>query len=403
MAPDLLQRANPRALQAGGTARGVDLRFVVASALTYSVIGASVAIAVAVAIPQLSGHTAAHWGYDFRAGLWPAARAVLRGASPYVAAKPQLLRSLVSSYVWPPLLAELVVPLAHMPFSLAIGLWGIANVAGFAGALWLLGVRDWRMYALAMSAYPFLDTLHTGQPEGLFVLLLALAWRGRDSWRGGAAVAVLIAAKLVAWPLILWLVFTRRWRQSAIAATGAMGLLAVSWAVIDFRGLLQYPELLAADARAFESWSFSMSVVGLAMHLGASSAQATAIAMLVGFAAGVATVIRARGSDQGWFSAMVLTGLLICPLMWTHYLVLLVVPLAVGRRRSLGPWFALMAFWVFLPSSSYMVRAVVTIAGTVAVAMWSTARRRPDNENRTSDAAAAGSWRVPGCPQTTHP
>jgi hypothetical protein len=233
------------------------------------------------------------------------------------------------------------------------------------------------------------DTLYTGQSEGLFLLALAVAWQHRDSWAGGVAVGALIAAKLVAWPLVLWLVFTRRWRASAIAVLAAVGLLAASWAPIDFNGLLQYPHLLSADAHAFEDWSNSFSFVWLGMHLGASRGAATAIAVIAGSGGGLLIALWARGSDQGWFSAAVMVGLLISPLLWTHYLVVLFAPLAVGRRRAIVPWLWTVSFWIVLLSPTHLLAWLVMVAGSAVLAGWATSARHVSAIGRTASPAPA--------------
>ena len=62
--------------------------------------------------------------------------------------------------------------------------------------------------------------LFYGNLTVLLVLPLALAWRYRDRARVvGLAVGVAVAAKLFVWPLVVWLLLTRRFR----AAHGRLG------------------------------------------------------------------------------------------------------------------------------------------------------------------------------------
>src|SRR5204863_5637362 len=131
----------------------------------------------------------------------------------------------------------------------------------------------------ALASYPFVSSIVLGQPDALLLLGAALAWRYRGSWRGAAAVGTVIALKLLAWPLLLWLVATRRFRQAGVAAAVAIGLTAGSWAAIGFEGLSQYPRLLSADATAFQVRS--RSVVAAAVGLGATPHAARLLALLV--------------------------------------------------------------------------------------------------------------------------
>jgi hypothetical protein len=343
--------------------------------------GAVLAVVVLIALIQLAGllqivHSSNQpWGVDFRGGQWAAAQAVLRGQSPYAAPRASLLRELATPYVWPPLLASITIPLAHLPFTVAIALWNCACAAGLIGGLWILGVRDWRLFALAVFSAPFVESLYFGQPEGLFVLLLALAWRWRDSPYAGVAAGFLIAAKLFAWPLVIWLAVTGRRRSAGIAIASALGLLVASWALIDFNGLSQYPRLLSADTRAFGDNHNAMAVYGITMHLSASRTVATALGIVVGIGVGLLAVLCAGGSDEGWFSGAVITGLLVSPLLWTHYLLVLFVPLAISRRRWTGLWLVTSVLWVWIAGESYALRAAVTLVAAVIVAVGAAARK----------------------------
>ena len=76
----------------------------------------------------------------------------------------------------------------------------------------------------------------------LLVPMVAFAWRWRDYWlRTGLLIGLAIATKLFVWPLIFWLVGTRRYRAAGAAAlTAALGL-AAPWAMIRFDGFLADP------------------------------------------------------------------------------------------------------------------------------------------------------------------
>lgn len=308
-----------------------------------------------------------HYGFDFH-GIWRAGQDVLAGRSPYLAPNAHKLLVVGNAYIDPPLLAVLATVFSVLPFGLAVALWNVTCAAAFAAALFLLGVRDWRAYVLALCSFPFVSSLALGQPEGLLALAAALAWRYRDSWRGALAVGVLIAAKLLAWPLLLWLVVTRRIRCSLIALVSAVALLLLSWATIGFKGLVDYPKLLAADAQAFATRSHS--IVAGATRLGASEQLATALAIALAAAVGLVIVRVARGSDPGCFAATIAVGLLASPLLWSHYLVLLFIPLAIGRPRPDRLWLLTAAFWLspIEPAHGWQIGLVLFTATTIMIA-----------------------------------
>ena len=112
-----------------------------------------------------------------------------------------------------------MMPLGLLPFALADFLFFALSIASVVIALRLLEVRDWRCHAAAFTSVPVFAGIADGAISPLLLLGAAAAWRYRNSlWRGAAAVAVLVVAKLFLWPLWLWLVYTRRYAAAAIAA-----------------------------------------------------------------------------------------------------------------------------------------------------------------------------------------
>ena len=149
-------------------------------------------------------------GFDFAGTVWDGATAIREGRSPY----PRPTESEVqigNPALYPPLLMLVVAPLTVLPWSLGLALWITALSAGFALALWALGVRDLRCYAVAFISAPVFGDLMTGNATLLLVPLVALAWRWRERWlRCGAAAGLAISSKFLVWPLLFWLVGTRR-------------------------------------------------------------------------------------------------------------------------------------------------------------------------------------------------
>jgi hypothetical protein len=314
------------------------------------------------------------FGYDF-AGIWRAGHDVSAGRSPYLTPDPRVLLGAENAFIPPPPLAILAIPFSVLPFTAAVVLWDAVCVGALAAAMRLLGVRDRRLYVLALCSLPFVSSLVLGQPSGLLALAAVVAWRWRDSWKGAIAVGALIAAKLFGWPLLIWLLVTGRIRSFWIAVSSTAGLLALSWSAIAFRGFIDYPQLLSADAHAFERRS--LSLVSAAMRLGASRSFASVLAVVGAVVVGLVVVRAARGSDLGWFTAALTLGLLISPIMWTHYLVLLFVPLAISRQRLDWVWLLVApAFWIspVEPGRAWQVDLVLLMAVAVAVVSVQTPR-----------------------------
>lgn len=344
------------------------------------------------------------YGFDFRGGMWKAGRALLAGKSPYPPPDVQLLLRERNAFIPPPLLALIAIPFAALPWTLAIILWNLVCVAALAAALYLVGVRDWRLYPLAVCSYPFVSSLGFGQSEALLALGLAAAWRWRDSTGGAIAVGGLIAAKLLLWPLAIWLLLTRGVRAACTALAAALALLAASWACIGFKGLAAYPSLLAADARAFDDRTHSVTS-GL-MRIGAPVAIAQLLAIALAGAVVMAIVRRNSPGNRTYFVAAIAFSLLASTLMEMHYLTVLLVLLAIARPRLDALWlFAINIFWLSPqepPRALWQVGLVV--ASTVlilACAFKRSAAEAPHAARFQSVREQLRTLRRPGEPELT--
>ena len=110
---------------------------------------------------------------------------------------------------------------------------------------------------LALISIPVMGGLAWGNATLLLVPLVALAWRWRDSWlRAGVVVGLAIASKLFVWPLLAWLLGTRRYRAAGIAAAATAAVILVPWALIGFDGITSYPDLLRAAERVYAPTAF---------------------------------------------------------------------------------------------------------------------------------------------------
>jgi hypothetical protein len=337
------------------------------------------ALAVLAIVQVYRQASASEYGYDFRGGTWSAGRALLHGRSPFPVPHVDVLLAHSNSFITPPPLAVLGAPLSLLSFVPAIVVFNVLCVVALLATMWLLDA--WRpAFVLAvLASFPFVASICMGQPDALFALGCAVAWRWRDKPVGAVAVAVIIAAKLLAWPLILWFLVTRRLRQAAIASLAALVLLGGSWALVGFGGLASYPRLLSADATAFGAGSHSILTglvrLGMSLHL----AMAFTVPLAIGAAALV--VWGGRRTDLAWFTAALALGILASPVVWQHYLLLLFVPLAVsGHRDDPFAWALILALWlspVEPPPTAAQAWLVPVVATALAVRVARLAGHRP--------------------------
>jgi hypothetical protein len=277
-------------------------------------------------------------GFDFRGTLWEPARAFVDGAAIY----PEPTREAVvvgNPAVYPPVLVVFLVPLALLPVAVASLIWFCLLGACVFVALRILGVSDWRCYVLAISSPVVVHGMFYGNLTVALVALVAVAWRFRDrAWVAGMVVGAAVAAKLFVWPLVAWLLLTRRYRAALWSALAATSLLLGAWAVIGFQGLHDYPALLRIVQDVYAVRSVSLATAAAA--LGASEPIAIACAAFAGAALlGLAAcVARRTDGDRRAFALVVGACIVASPIVWPNYLALLFVPIAITRPRLAPVW-----------------------------------------------------------------
>jgi hypothetical protein len=271
-----------------------------------------------------------------------AAGRVLHGQSPYAYRADE-------TYAYPPLVALLAAPFHGLSGGVATLVWTLLSLAAIAAALWLLGVRDWRCYALT-AVYPITrSAVDLGTIGPLLLLAVAVAWRLRDHISAGAAAGAAVALKLYLWPLVVWLVLARRLRSALVALAAGVLFVLLPWAVLGFDGLGSYPGLLRHLADDEASSSFSLVAIGVRLHLPEGIATLLALVMAAALLALAALVARneRRGPlerDVAILTLAFAAALAASPIVWVHYFLLLVVPVALTRPRLSLLWFVPLAY-----------------------------------------------------------
>jgi alpha-1,2-mannosyltransferase len=312
---------------------------------------------------------------DFQV-FWGAGQDVLAGRSPYPPLEAAALAS-EHAFVYPAPAALAMVPWALLPYQAAEALFALVLLAAVAATLAVLGVRDWRCYGAAFLWVPVLNASLVGAVGPLLALGVALAWRYRGSAvRTAMVVAAVVVAKVFLWPLVLWLAATRRLRAAALAAVAATVTTLVGWAILGFAGFRDYPRMLSMLADALQDLGFSPMALGLA--LGAPPDVARGLTLAVGGLALVAIFVLARRvGDRAALSAALVSALLLSPIVWPHYFVLLLVPLALARPRFDPVWLLPLAWWAIRGQSEGVAWEIVVGLGVALALAGFSAFARP--------------------------
>jgi hypothetical protein len=168
---------------------------------------------------------------DFRFYYY-AAQHILHGESPF----------LTADYIYPPLLAFLLVPIAPFDYFTARWIWFVFSHACLLTAaflLWRRLGRDW----IATTVIAFVwgagwvaqDSFATGQPDPLLTLLIVVACVGlgaNQGWIGYASAGAGFAVKLIPAVLGLLAPLERNWRGLLAFFASAGFLVAIPWAIV---------------------------------------------------------------------------------------------------------------------------------------------------------------------------
>jgi alpha-1,2-mannosyltransferase len=269
--------------------------------------------------------------YDFRQTFLPAAEALLDGRSPY------------PEYGYPPLVAFASVPFALVPSSTAV--LTALLIALVPLSLWLLGVRDWRCHLVALMWIPVFNAVQTANVTLPILVGAAACWRYRERPRPAAVAGGLaIAAKIVAWPLVVWLAANGRTRAALGAVATALVVTFGLWATLGFSGLRTYPNSLGNLQERHGERGYTVQAVaadlGLPGPVGALSVAAVAVAFL-----GAVVAYGRRRDDERAFACAIVAAIVASPVVWLHSFVLLLAPVAVLRPRLSAVWFVPAALW----------------------------------------------------------
>ena len=224
------------------------------------------------------------------------------------------------------------MPLSWLPADLAVFLVFLAAVAALLGAVALVGVRDIRCYAAVLLWAPTWNALDTLNVSAALALGVALVWRFRSTlWPLAATLGAMVSVKFFLWPLLVWVAL------DATAARGGRSRSRIGFALtLRRRGRRSgspvsrdYPELLS---RVGDQENYSLVAVAEEVGLGPVGA---VLAALVGAALLVAAIStwREGAGDSARSRSPWPRCLALSPVVWLHYLTLLIAPLGLARPR----------------------------------------------------------------------
>jgi hypothetical protein len=262
---------------------------------------------------------------------------------------------------------------------IAFWIWTALNFSALAIAMYLLLAHRRGLTArtalllagLMLMSAPVNLNFYWGQSQLIVLALMVAAMRAMERERDGAAGLLIAAGALLrAYPLLLvgYFVVRRKWRAVifAIAGIAAGGFTTVTilglsqtlsflhgalW-LTDYRVVNRVDDLSLGPFVSRMFWAITATAPGSPVDWVRRAAIATADVVVLGLTIR-ATLTDMSRRDPDWriYSLWIATAIMLTPVGWHHYLVLLAIPFvqmvasaAQGRSGSRAIWMAALAY-----------------------------------------------------------
>ena len=290
----------------------------------------------------------------------------------------------------PPSFVIFCLPLAFFSFRDAAFIWLVIGLASLLFSLRLLfnlgTLQLIIVFLISVTWLPVWANLYLGQLMLLQLLLLTLTWLSLKSERevlGGILLGLTISIKLITWPLLVFLIFRRRFG----AALAALGVFALT-------NLIALPALGAGTifnyylhtgrevASVYSNHAFNISAWSIGARLFAGTravgevplhieplisapSLVNLLTMIGVLAIGIYafySAFKARAFDAS-FAILICAAIILSPVSWISYLTLLMIPLTMTVNS--GDWQS-RGITVLCLIAPYLYQSVAPLFGSSA-------------------------------------
>ncbi len=265
-------------------------------------------------------------------------------------------------YVYSPVLSLALVPLTSLGLSAATAVWLVFRLVLLGLTCGLMPVpRSIKLaiFAVAIVSAPVIYDLEFGNVSLIVTFLAVVCWRWLDKPIGSLAIAASLTIRPWIGVVAGWWVLRRQWRALIWLAGSLLVIVAVSLPFVGLRPWLEWVQVLrnvSYEMGVHDNHEFGSTMLRLGLP------QSLAFVFLVcGYVMAVGAILLSLRRDVAISFAVTLTAtLLLSPLMWVHYLTILIVPAALGAAygRRLFLLVPLLA-WLPWPFCPFVVTAVM--------------------------------------------
>lgn len=303
---------------------------IVAILVFVAIVGATIAAA----------NTGGTLGFDFMA-YYQAASRVLDGQPLYDLAFTST--GGFGLFYYPPTFVVLVLPFALLSAPTAVWVWTALLLVAFFLAVGVMPVTRtvrWWIVLMAGLSWPFAYAVKLGQVGPILLLLFAIGWRWLDDpIRLGLSTALGTAIKLQPGIVFVWALLTQRWAAVAVGVA-ALAVLSVAATVLAGPGIWSDFVTLVRQVGDPIATGHNFTPGAMAYQLGVPTGVAATIQLIstVVVLGAVVAASRMATAEAGYLVAVIASQLL-SPVLWDHYAMLLLLP--VAYLCAAGRWWAL--------------------------------------------------------------
>ncbi len=263
-------------------------------------------------------------------------------------------------FFYPPPFALFAVPFALLG-ELGKWVWTFGLLAATVAAIAVFPVSKRTRLIVALLAalsWPLVYAIKLGQVGPVLLLLFGIGWRWLDRpWPLGLAAGIGSIIKIQPALLIGWALVTGR-RRAAVVGILSIGVLAVLFTIIG--GTQPWSDWLAVLGRVTRPAIADYDTgIGRHVFVAGASVEVAALVHYLNIAAifAVTLLVVLRGTPEASYVAVVVATQFASPVLWSHYGLLLLLPVAWLIERG-----RLWAAVIPLVTSTFLTQVTPSIA-----------------------------------------
>ena len=280
--------------------------------------------------------------------------------------------------------------LAWLPADVGATVWYYLHLAVLALSCALMPIRiplRFWTFAIAVVSVPVISDFILGNVSSVMLLPVVIGWRWLDRPAGSLALAIATSVKATFGLYLIWFAVRRAWRPLAWIVAGGVALIVLSLPFVGIDGYRDYFTMLG-NINAPADLLPNRHVNAMVLSWGFDESAAWAAQMAVYLAAVGAMLLSLRRDREVGYMVILAATIVLAPLLWGHYLSLLVVPAAFLAQRG-RPWALL------LPLLAWMPEMYLSLLALAALWLPFLARDREEDSHDSADEPEATAMPAP--------